>query len=89
MYDFLWNGKPDKISRNTIIQTYENCGLKMLDIHSFVNSIKASWIKRMNRSKGNWSKAYNNEINKYGSNLVFKCNIHRSDAKISAKNIHS
>ncbi len=78
-----------KYLETLLIQTYENCGLKMLDIHSFVNSIKASWIKRMNRSKGNWSKAYNNEINKYGSNLVFKCNIHRSDDINICKNIHS
>ncbi len=28
MYNFLWNGKLDKISRKTIIQDYENCGLK-------------------------------------------------------------
>ncbi len=49
MYDFLWNGKPDKISRKLIIQTYENGGLKMIDIKSFINTLKASWITRLKR----------------------------------------
>ena len=28
MFDFLWDNKPDKINRKTIIQNYENGGLK-------------------------------------------------------------
>ena len=32
MFDFLWDNKPDKINRKTIIQSYGNGGLKMTDI---------------------------------------------------------
>ena len=32
MFSFLWDGKPDKIKRDRIIQDYKNGGLKMIDI---------------------------------------------------------
>ena len=34
-FNFLWNGKGDKIKRNVIIRDYPDGGLKMLDIISF------------------------------------------------------
>lgn len=81
MYEFLWNGKPDKIARKTITQNYENCGLKMIDIYSFINTLKLSWIKRLKGSQNQWKNAYNKELSKYGGDLVFKCNIHQNEAK--------
>ena len=32
MYSFIWDGKPDKIKRNTLIQNYEKRGIKMINI---------------------------------------------------------
>ena len=46
-FAFLWNGKGDKIKRNTIINDYPNGGLKMIDIVSFSKSLKATWIKNI------------------------------------------
>ena len=56
MFDFLWDDKPDKISRKTIIQDYENSGLKMIDLNIFLTSIKAGWVKRLtnNDNDGDW-----------------------------------
>ena len=47
MYTFLWNGKPEKIKRKTLIQNYEKGGLKMIDIDKFIQAQKISWIKRL------------------------------------------
>ena len=47
MYEFLWDKKPDKIKRKTIIQSFENGGLKMIDIFKFLKSLISSWIKRL------------------------------------------
>ena len=44
MLDFLWDGKPDKIKIETLLQSYENNGLKMIDIEIFIKTIKCSWI---------------------------------------------
>lgn len=46
-FDFLWNKKVDKIKRNTIIGKYEDGGLKLPHIISFVHALKISWIKRI------------------------------------------
>ena len=35
LYHFLWDGKPDKIKRNVIINEYNDGGLKMIDLFSF------------------------------------------------------
>ena len=44
MFVFLWDGKPDKKSRKTIIQDYENNGLKMIDIDINIKSIKGVFL---------------------------------------------
>ena len=43
-YQFLWNGKRDKIKRNILINDYPNGGLRMLDIASFNKALKITWI---------------------------------------------
>ena len=41
-YNFLWNGKGDKIKRDVIINNHENGGLKMIDIESFGKALKTT-----------------------------------------------
>ena len=55
-FAFLWNGKGDKIKRNTIINDYPNGGLKMIGIVSFSKSLKATWIKKYldAENRGKW-----------------------------------
>ncbi len=81
MYDFNLDGKPDRISRKIIIQNYENSGLKMINIEAFIHSLKSSWIKRLTGKQNQWKTAYNIELNRYGGELLFKCNLSKNDAK--------
>ena len=54
-FKFIWNGKPDKVKRNTLIGDFEKGGLKMIDIESYFISLKASWVSRLADSKfSNW-----------------------------------
>ena len=46
-FKFIWNIGTDKIKRVKIVQSYINDGLKMIDLKSFVNSLKISWLKRL------------------------------------------
>ena len=39
-YNFLWDGKGDKIKRHTMISDYESGGLKMIGIKSFNKALK-------------------------------------------------
>ena len=46
LFDFLWNGKGNKIKRTVVIKDYDEDGLKMIDINAFNQSLKVSWIKK-------------------------------------------
>jgi hypothetical protein len=46
-YNFLWNGKNDKIKRTVMINGYEEGGLKMPHIKSFYCTLKMSWINKL------------------------------------------
>ena len=46
-YIYLWNGGPDKIKRSVVIQNYDRRSLRMIDMDSFINSLKLTWLRRM------------------------------------------
>ena len=45
-FKFIWNGKPDKVKRNLIINSYERGGLQIINIKSYFIALKASWVSR-------------------------------------------
>ena len=47
IFKYLWCGGPDKIKRTSIVQDYHRDGMKMIEINSFIKSLKISWIKRL------------------------------------------
>ena len=73
MFQFLWDGKPDKIKRNLIIQDYSKGGLKMVEIYSYINSLKIKCIKRIldKENKGNWREIYKKDLDKLDGDLIF------------------
>ena len=77
----MWDGKPDKIKRTNIIKDYKDGGLKMIDIKTFINSLKASWIKRIydENNNGMWKNIYKNKLKKYGQKMFFESNITKYD----------
>jgi hypothetical protein len=44
-YDFILEGKA-KIKQSVLIKTYKEGGLNMLDIYSYIHSLKIKWFKR-------------------------------------------
>ena len=46
-FNFLWDDKPAKIKRSTIIAPICKGGLNMIDIYSIHTTSKSSWIKRI------------------------------------------
>ena len=46
LYNFLWDGKGDKIKRSVMLNEYKDGGLKMLDIRSFNYALKSKWVKK-------------------------------------------
>ena len=50
-FSYLWEDKPEKVKRCTIIQDYELGGLKMINFEYMFKSMKAMWVKRMMMNK--------------------------------------
>ena len=80
-YNFLWNGKDDKIKRNVMINDYSQGGLKMIDILSFNKSLKATWIKKYldTENGGSWKIFFDAELQRYGGKLAILGNLNSKD----------
>lgn len=52
LYSFLWDDKNDKIKRSSMCQSYEDGGLKMVNIKTYLSALKITWIKRILLNKG-------------------------------------
>lgn len=46
-YNYIWEGKCDKISRKHMIQEYRVGGLNMIHVESFIKSLKLTWLRRL------------------------------------------
>jgi hypothetical protein len=58
VYKFIWNNKPDKISRDTLKSDIQHGGLKMIDFEHMFKAQKIMWIKRLLSGKMSSWKAY-------------------------------
>ena len=47
-FDFVWEGKPHKIKKATLIGEKSDGGLKMIEFDSINKALKASWVRRFN-----------------------------------------
>ena len=53
-YNFLWKGS-DRVKRAKMVQSYKSDGLGMVDLVSFIKSMKTGWIRRLYWSKQDWA----------------------------------
>jgi hypothetical protein len=83
-YNFVWSNKPNKIKRLTLIADYEQGGLKMLDINSFIKAQKAMWVKRLlSPDNASWKALPNLFMAGLLGNDTFKCNINCDERPIN------
>ena len=45
-YQFLWNGKRDKVKMEILTNSYEDGGLKMIDINPFCQALNMTWLEK-------------------------------------------
>ena len=84
LFDFLWNGKGDKIKRTVVTKDYDKGGLKMIDINVFNQSLKVSWIKKYldQTNRGKWEFIFDDSLKKHGGEAIFSYNLHKEDIPI-------
>ena len=62
LYQFVWNGKRDKISRKSMAKQVQYGGAGMVDTHSYMQALKVSWVKRQLQSDNQWAKLFECKI---------------------------
>ena len=84
LYDFLWDGKGDKIKRTTMINNWAKGGLKMLDSQSFNDSLKMKWIQGYlnEENKGKWKLCFDHYLGKHRGKLLFQSNLKQQDSTL-------
>ena len=50
IFNFIWEGKPPKIKRTTIIGEKNDGGLKMIEFGIMETALKISWIPRIQQN---------------------------------------
>ena len=74
MFSFIWKGK-DKVKRNSTYSKYENGGLEMIDIETYIMSLRLSWLKRLCIPDKKWWKEYFIfKLRNVGGAFFLKCN---------------
>ena len=85
LFKFLWKG-PDKVTRLSTINEYDNGGLKMIDLVSMIKSLRLAWMKRIfGTSEGAWKRYLCFLLERFGGLFLFYCNYDVKDLSISSQ----
>lgn len=52
-YEYLWNGRA-KIKQSIVVKQYFEGGLKMINLKSFSQALKITWLRRVLRKESKW-----------------------------------
>ncbi len=73
VYEFIWNNKPDKVSRETLTAEIEKGGLKMINIEKMFKAQKIMWVKRLVSATPACWKAFPSACLEPIGTDIFKC----------------
>ena len=68
-FNFIWDGKPDKISRKATIMPEALGGLGMKCVETFWTSIQCSWFRRIRDGNAFWLKVLKTSLYDIGEDL--------------------
>ena len=67
--DFIWNGKGDKVDRQTLFMPEKIGGLNMISVSEFWKSLKLTWLRRLLTTKSAWKSILENSLDFFNVNL--------------------
>ena len=74
-FDFIWNHKPAKIKKTTLIKQKTAGGLDMKDFSLLDKALKLNWVKRLcSNSDAPWQYIPKSLLADVGGTELFKCN---------------
>ena len=83
MFKFLWKGVYE-VTRASVINKYEEGGLRMVDLECMVKSLRLAWLKRIfsGTINGTWKSYLQHILSSVGGLFFFNCNYNISDYTI-------
>ena len=85
LFKFLWKGV-DKVTRASVINEYEEGGLRMVDLECMVKSLRLAWLKRIfSGTNGTWKSYLQHIMGSVGGLFFFNCNYNISDYTIPSQ----
>ena len=80
IYNFLSNGKPDKIKRQALISDYKDGGLKMPHIESLIQTQRIMCLKKyVEDYKCPWKSILSHYLKNQGGKFLLHCNFNITD----------
>ena len=77
-WNFFWDGKVEKINRDTIIGPKNKGGVGLIDVHTKLMSLQMQWLAKYSTSSGLWKKFFSYWIHYITKNYKSIVNIHHS-----------
>ena len=75
IFDFIWNYKPAKIRKTTLIKNKEEGGLNMKDFSLFDQALKLNWVKHLrSHTDAPWKYIPTYYLANVGGTELFHCN---------------
>ena len=72
----------DKVTRVSVINEYEEGGLKMIDLDSMIKSLRLAWLKRIfNGNNGTWKSYLQYLLEPMGGCFFLNCNYDKKITK--------
>ena len=70
LFKYLWDNKPSKIKKTTLIAPIKEGGFNMVDVFAVHTAAKCGWLKRIlaGNSEITWKKNYALETQHYNRN---------------------
>lgn len=63
IYNFIWDGKREKIKRTVLCKEYGQGGLNVIDIDKVIQAIQVNWVKRISVCLGSNAQEPNLDYN--------------------------
>ena len=85
LFKFLWKGT-DKVKRVSVINEYEEGGLRMIDLECMVKSLRLAWLRRIfSGINGPWKSFLQHLLSPLGGFFFLACNYNISDYTIPSQ----
>ena len=75
IFSFVWNFKPDKVKRKTMVGPIFKGGLSMVNFSDVVKSLNFAWVNRYCKvPDSHWCALLDSILHKVGGAFLFQCN---------------